>query len=136
MHYSISIPNFGDYFPPQLVAELAHETEESGWDGFFVRDHVLLWNDGRLAMNDPWIALASVAMRTNRIRLGPLVTPIARRRPRKLARETTSLDHFSTMADSSACHMRLTSVCSITILRLLTPLGLRPRPPAGPSTIC
>ena len=76
MHYGISIPNFGDYFPPQLAAELAHEAEESGWDGFFMWDHVLLWNDGRLSMNDPWIALAAVAMRTNRLRLVPR-TPVA-----------------------------------------------------------
>jgi alkanesulfonate monooxygenase SsuD/methylene tetrahydromethanopterin reductase-like flavin-dependent oxidoreductase (luciferase family) len=95
MHYGISVPNFGDYFLPQLVAELAHEAEESGWNGFFVWDHVLFWNDGRLPMNDPWITLAAVAMRTNRIRLGTLVTPIARRRPWKLARETVSLDHLS-----------------------------------------
>lgn len=95
VRYGLSIPNFGDYFSPRLVAELAHEAEESGWDGFFIWDHILFWNDGRFAMNDPWITLAAVAMRTQRIRLGPMVTALARRRPWKLARETVTLDHLS-----------------------------------------
>jgi len=46
-------------------------------------------------MVDPWIALAAVAMLTERIKLGPMVTPIPRRRPWKLARETVALDHLS-----------------------------------------
>jgi alkanesulfonate monooxygenase SsuD/methylene tetrahydromethanopterin reductase-like flavin-dependent oxidoreductase (luciferase family) len=36
-----------------------------------------------------------MAMTTTRIRLGPLVTPLPRRRPWKLARETATLDHLS-----------------------------------------
>ena len=44
---------------------------------------------------DPWIALAAIASHTSRIRLGPLVTPTARRRVHKLAREAVTLDHFS-----------------------------------------
>nr|MDT0664706.1 LLM class flavin-dependent oxidoreductase [Micromonospora sp. DSM 115978] len=44
---------------------------------------------------DPWVLLTVVAMTTERIRLGPLVTPVARRRPGTLARQTTSLDRLS-----------------------------------------
>jgi alkanesulfonate monooxygenase SsuD/methylene tetrahydromethanopterin reductase-like flavin-dependent oxidoreductase (luciferase family) len=44
---------------------------------------------------DPWVVLTAVAERTERIRLGPMVTPVARRRPWKLARETATLDHLS-----------------------------------------
>jgi len=44
---------------------------------------------------DPWIALAAMAAATERIRLGPLVTPLARRRPAKVARETATLDQLS-----------------------------------------
>jgi alkanesulfonate monooxygenase SsuD/methylene tetrahydromethanopterin reductase-like flavin-dependent oxidoreductase (luciferase family) len=36
-----------------------------------------------------------MALRTQRIRLGTEVTPLARRRPWKLARETVTLDHLS-----------------------------------------
>jgi alkanesulfonate monooxygenase SsuD/methylene tetrahydromethanopterin reductase-like flavin-dependent oxidoreductase (luciferase family) len=44
---------------------------------------------------DPWIILAAVAASTSRLRLGPLVTPLARRRPQKVARESVTLDHLS-----------------------------------------
>jgi probable F420-dependent oxidoreductase len=44
---------------------------------------------------DPWIALAAIAMATERIRIGPMVTALPRRRPWKLAREAASLDDLS-----------------------------------------
>lgn len=46
-------------------------------------------------MADPWVLLTVAALATERIRLGPLVTPVARRRPGTLARQTTSLDRLS-----------------------------------------
>jgi alkanesulfonate monooxygenase SsuD/methylene tetrahydromethanopterin reductase-like flavin-dependent oxidoreductase (luciferase family) len=51
--------------------------------------------DEELAVADPWIVLAAVALATERLRLGPMVTPLARRRPWKVARETVTLDHLS-----------------------------------------
>jgi alkanesulfonate monooxygenase SsuD/methylene tetrahydromethanopterin reductase-like flavin-dependent oxidoreductase (luciferase family) len=44
---------------------------------------------------DPWVALSAIADATSRIRIGPLVTPLSRRRVHKLARETITLDHLS-----------------------------------------
>jgi alkanesulfonate monooxygenase SsuD/methylene tetrahydromethanopterin reductase-like flavin-dependent oxidoreductase (luciferase family) len=44
---------------------------------------------------DPWVVMAAMAMRTERVRLGAILTPPARRRPWKLARETMTLDHLS-----------------------------------------
>jgi alkanesulfonate monooxygenase SsuD/methylene tetrahydromethanopterin reductase-like flavin-dependent oxidoreductase (luciferase family) len=44
---------------------------------------------------DPWLLLAGVALATERLRLGPMVTPLARRRPWKVARETVTLDRLS-----------------------------------------
>ncbi len=69
------------------AAQLAHEAEEARWDGFFVWDSV--WGI------DPWVTLAAVAMRTERIRIGTMLTPISRRRPWKLASETSTLDQLS-----------------------------------------
>ena len=46
-------------------------------------------------MADPWVALTAIALATERLTIGPLVTPVARRRPHKLARETITLDHLS-----------------------------------------
>jgi alkanesulfonate monooxygenase SsuD/methylene tetrahydromethanopterin reductase-like flavin-dependent oxidoreductase (luciferase family) len=42
-----------------------------------------------------WVALTTIAVRTNRLRLGALMTPLARRRPWKVARETVSIDRLS-----------------------------------------
>jgi alkanesulfonate monooxygenase SsuD/methylene tetrahydromethanopterin reductase-like flavin-dependent oxidoreductase (luciferase family) len=44
---------------------------------------------------DPWIAMAVIAVRTRTLRLGATVTPLARRRPWKVAREAITLDHLS-----------------------------------------
>lgn len=94
MKFGIAIPNcHGDYSDIHLVAEMAHEAEEAGWDGLFLWDHIGdKWGD---EVSDPWIMLAAVAMRTQRMNLGTMVTPITRRRPWKLAREVVTLDHLS-----------------------------------------
>ena len=76
------------------MAQLAARTEQRGWDGFFVWDHVAYREPVRL-LADPWITLAAVAAATERVTIGPLVTPIPRRRPHKLARETVTLDRLS-----------------------------------------
>ncbi len=94
MKYGLTFPNFGQFFDPRVLADLARMAEEAGWDGFFLWDHMLF--DGRARpIADPWVALAAIAEATSRIRIGTLVTPLARRRPWKLARETVSLDHLS-----------------------------------------
>lgn len=92
MHYGIVIPNFGCYFHPRAVAALAVEAEDAGWDGLFSWDHTLF---GPAPVGDPWISLAASAMVTERIKLGTLVTPIPRRRPTALSRQTVALDHLS-----------------------------------------
>lgn len=80
---------------PGVQAEIAATAEAHGWDGFFVWDHVLRRAEEPQEIADPWVSLAVVAAATERLRLGPMVTPITRRRPVKLARETLSLDHLS-----------------------------------------
>jgi len=91
MKYGINVPNFGDYFHPRTLSELARDAEDSGWDGFFIWDHIV----GDVSFADPTVALAAIALNTDRIRLGTMVTPLPRRRPWKIARETVSLDHLS-----------------------------------------
>lgn len=75
------------------MADLANEAEGAGWDGFFVWDHIL-FDDLWRPVIDPWIALVAIAMRTKTIRMGPMVTPLARRRPWKVAREAISIDQL------------------------------------------
>jgi alkanesulfonate monooxygenase SsuD/methylene tetrahydromethanopterin reductase-like flavin-dependent oxidoreductase (luciferase family) len=93
MRYGLYLPNFGAFGDPLLLAGLARDAEASGWDGLFVWDHVnRAWPT---PVADPWVALAAIAGRTSRLRIGALVTPLARRRPWKVARETVTLDHLS-----------------------------------------
>ena len=83
MKYGFVLPK-GD---ARTAAELAHKAEEAGWDGFFVWDSV--WGI------DPWVTLAAVAVHTEHIRIGTMLTPVSRRRPWKLAGETATLDQLS-----------------------------------------
>ncbi len=94
MNRALFLPPFDDLADVGVLAALAAEAEAAGWDGLFLWDHVLRPDPPR-PVADPWIALAAVAMRTERMRLGPMVTPLARRRPQKLAREVATLDRLS-----------------------------------------
>jgi alkanesulfonate monooxygenase SsuD/methylene tetrahydromethanopterin reductase-like flavin-dependent oxidoreductase (luciferase family) len=94
MRFGLDLTIFGELADPALLVDLALVAEAAGWDGFFLWDHLLA--PGADEATDPWVVLAAVAARTERIRLGPMVTPLARRRMPKLARETAALDHLST----------------------------------------
>ncbi len=92
MHFGITVPPFGECFDPRVLARLAAEAEEAAWDGFFLWDHLLF---GPIPVADPWVALTAIALSTRRIRIGPMVASVPRRRPAKLAREVLSVDHLS-----------------------------------------
>lgn len=91
---AVGLPNVGEYGDPLLLVELARAAEEAGWAGAFVWDHVAYREPG-WAVADPYVTVAAIAARTERIRLGVLVSAVARRRPTKLARELTTLDLLS-----------------------------------------
>jgi alkanesulfonate monooxygenase SsuD/methylene tetrahydromethanopterin reductase-like flavin-dependent oxidoreductase (luciferase family) len=90
----IFVAPFGELAEPRLVAGLAAEAEAAGFDGFFLWDHVA-YRPPVAAIADPWITLAAIAMATERVTIGPLVTPLPRRRTHQLARETVTLDRLS-----------------------------------------
>lgn len=94
MKFGMSVAPFGDFADPLALAELAQQAEDAGWDGFFIWDH-MMFDPTFHPIVDPWVGLTAVALRTTHIRLGTMVTPLARRRPWKVARETVSLDHAS-----------------------------------------
>ena len=91
---AVFLPIFGELADPGVVADLAEEAEAAGWDGMFVWDH-MLYRAPVADIADPWVTLAAVARATTRLVVGPMVTPVPRRRPHKLARETLSLDRLS-----------------------------------------
>src|SRR5437868_6696888 len=81
----------------RTIGEMTREAEEAGWDGVFIADAVAVATKEfpDIPFFDPWVMLAVMAMSTERIRIGTMITPVSRRRPWKLARETVSLDHLS-----------------------------------------
>jgi alkanesulfonate monooxygenase SsuD/methylene tetrahydromethanopterin reductase-like flavin-dependent oxidoreductase (luciferase family) len=83
MKFGFVLP-YGD---ARAAADLAHQAEDAGWDGFFVWEPV--WGV------DAWVSLAAAAMQTTTIRLGTMLTPLSRLRPWKLASETAALDNLS-----------------------------------------
>src|SRR5271165_6708207 len=79
------------------IPEMAAEAEAAGWDGVFIPDSICIDTPDVPPgpAYDPWILLALMAVRTERVLLGPMLAAIARRRPWKLARETMTLDQLS-----------------------------------------
>jgi alkanesulfonate monooxygenase SsuD/methylene tetrahydromethanopterin reductase-like flavin-dependent oxidoreductase (luciferase family) len=94
MRSGLFLPLFDALAEPAVVARLSAEADEAGWHGVFVWDN-LRYQEPVVEVADPWITLATMATATERIRLGPMVTPLARRRPVKVARETATLDRLS-----------------------------------------
>ncbi len=94
LRYAVGVPNVGQFGEPRLLVDLAVAAEEAGWDAFFVWDH-LLYADPRWHVADPTVVISAVAARTTKIRIGVLVTVLARRRVAKVARETVTIDHLS-----------------------------------------
>lgn len=94
MRFGVYVPNFGPYGDPRALRDLAVAAESSGWDGFFVFD-VISWEEYKSAFADPWVALGAIAQATSTITLGPMVTPVPRRRPWKLATEAATLQRLS-----------------------------------------
>lgn len=79
------------------IGDLTEEAEVAGWDGLFISDAIAVSATGFPDFDffDPWVGLAVMAMRSSRLRIGTMITPLPRRRPWKLARETLSIDHLS-----------------------------------------
>ena len=95
MKYGLDIPIAGTYADPRKLADLAADAEKAGWDGFFLWDILFAKDQFSTSVIDPWIALAAIATQTQRIRIGAMLTPLPRRHPWQVARETVTLDHLS-----------------------------------------
>lgn len=91
---AVGLPNVGEYGNPRLLVDLAGEAEAAGWAGVFVWDH-LAYRERGWPVADPYVTVAAIAQTTTRLRIGVLVSAVARRRPWKLARETASVDAVS-----------------------------------------
>jgi alkanesulfonate monooxygenase SsuD/methylene tetrahydromethanopterin reductase-like flavin-dependent oxidoreductase (luciferase family) len=94
MRQGLFLPPFDGLADPNRMIDLALTAEAAGWDGFFLWDH-LLYADPVRDILDPYICLAAMASATSTIELGPMVTPLNRRRPAIVARQAATLDLLS-----------------------------------------
>jgi alkanesulfonate monooxygenase SsuD/methylene tetrahydromethanopterin reductase-like flavin-dependent oxidoreductase (luciferase family) len=76
--------------------ELGVLAESAGWDGVFA------WEAAYGV--DPWSLLAALAVKTSRLRLGTMLTPLPWRRPWKVASQVATLDQLSGGRDRCGRH--------------------------------
>ncbi len=97
MRFALSLPNFGAFADVREVTAVAAAAEDGGWDGVVLWDHIApSFEPGTtLPTADVTVALTAMALATHRIRIGPMVCPLPRRRPQRVARELASLDRLS-----------------------------------------
>jgi len=94
VRFGLTLPPFNELADPAALVLLAREAEAAGWDGFFLWDHIR-HRSPAAEVADPWVALGAIAANTEDIVIGPMVTPLARRRPQIVAKQTTTVDHLS-----------------------------------------
>ena len=91
--FLVSIPPF--MTDARIVVDLAVAAERAGWDGVFLWDHLHWEPSVRPPVHDPWVLLGAIALATERVRIGTLVTPLTRRRLQVVAKHLITLDHLS-----------------------------------------
>jgi len=93
VRFAVCAANFGSWSDPHLAVRAARATEASGWDGFFVWDHLaFVWGPPSA---DPWVTLAGVAAATEGLTLGTALTPLPRRRPQVVAQQLETLGRLN-----------------------------------------
>lgn len=85
--------------PIDEVFDLARSSDRLGWYGFWYADHYMP-NTGSEAFeagdtHEVWGVLPAVAVVTDSIRLGPLVSPTSVHHPALLANGAATIDHVS-----------------------------------------
>ena len=97
MRFGVTLPNTGYGGDPATLIQLAVDAEEAGWDGVFFWDtpYAAAPNEPIMEFADAWVVLAGVAQRTERVRLGTMLTPLAWHRPWLIARQAATVDRLS-----------------------------------------
>jgi len=92
LRYGVYLPAMGPLGDPVALVDLAVRAEAAGWDGVFLWDHVLT---AFAPIADTWTTLGAIASATQTILLGPMVTPLPRRRPWVVARQASTVSRLS-----------------------------------------
>jgi probable F420-dependent oxidoreductase len=102
----LALPHYEHSFPPGIslswttLLDAATRAEALGFDGVWISDHFFLdlsryGAEGELGSVEPFTALAAMAARTERVRLGTLVACAAFRHPAIMAKMATTIDLIS-----------------------------------------
>jgi probable F420-dependent oxidoreductase len=85
--------------PPVDVLELAKQADATGWYGVWLADHYMpdtgTTETASGDMHEVWGMLPAVAAVTQRVRVGPLVSPTTMHHPAQLANRAATIDHLS-----------------------------------------
>ncbi len=99
MRFGVTLPNCGVGDDPRAVIDLAVEAEAAGWDGVFVWDFPIgspeIGNEDVQKIHEAWVLLAAIAMRTERVVLGTMITPLAWRAPWLVAKQAATMQALS-----------------------------------------
>ena len=90
MKRGLYLAPFHELADPRLLVELARVAESRGWDGLFLWDRIAYPPSDRAVGGTQ-----RHRFKTDSLRIGPMITPLSRRRVQKVARETVTLDHLS-----------------------------------------
>jgi luciferase-like monooxygenase len=96
MRFGVTLPNLGVGDDPRVIVELAKDAEDAGWEGVFVWDAPGADDvEGAHVTFDAWELMTAIALETNRVLIGPMITPLPWHRPWEVARRSVSLDRIS-----------------------------------------
>jgi F420-dependent oxidoreductase-like protein len=94
MRYSLMLEGQEGVTWPQWL-NVAGTAERLGFEGLFTSDHYLSVVTDEPGSSDAWTVLGALAARTDRLRLGTLVSPVTFRLPGVLAKAAATVDQIS-----------------------------------------
>ncbi len=94
MRFSLMLEGQEGVTWPQWL-RIAQTCERLGFEGLFTSDHYLSVVTTEPGSNDAWTLLGALAARTERLRLGTMVSPVTFRSPAVLAKAATTVDRIS-----------------------------------------
>src|SRR5438874_13685020 len=98
MRFAVVLPTGGVGDDPRTVIDLVVAAEDAAWDGAFIWDVPLGYpgsDDELQKMHEAWVLLGAMAVRTERIMLGTMITPIAWRSPLMIAKQASTIQALS-----------------------------------------
>jgi hypothetical protein len=97
VRFGVTLPNLGVGNDPAVIIDLAVEVESAGWDAVFVWDTPYASDvaEDQKETFDAWALMTAIALKTERVQIGTMITPLAWRRPWEIARQSMTLDRLS-----------------------------------------